>query len=116
MALAVLLPEDDVLVHACLYLFVIVVIVEAQHEAVGPELVDYAQLANDGLVVELVVEASDVVDLPRVGAFAAVGGKLGDVVVYVVVVVREILEGVQLVGEAVFQRLPEVEVGLVGIE
>ena len=116
-ALAVFLPEDDVLVDACLYLLVIIGPGEAQHQAVGPGLACHAQLANHRLVVEAVVESLDVVNLAGVGVLGdAVVAELGDVVVDVIVVVRQVLEGVNLIREAVLQCLAEAGVRLVGVE
>ena len=109
-AFAVFLPEDDVLVDAGLYFFVEVAVCEVQHQAVGPGFVHQAYFGDDGFVVEAVVEAAQAVDAAAVGGLEAVGGKFGDVVVDVVVVVRQVLEGVEFVGEAVAEGLPEVEV------
>lgn len=115
-AFAVFLPEDDVLVDAGLDFFIEVAVCEVQHQAVGPGFVHQAYFGDDGFVVEAVVEAAQAVDAAAVGGFEAVGGKFGDVVVDVVVVVRQVLEGVKLVGEAVAEGLAEVDVGLVGVE
>ena len=97
MSLAVLLPEDDVLVDAGLYFLIIIGPGEAQHQAVGPRLARHAQLANHCLVVETVIETLDVINLAGVGVLRdAVVAELGDVVVDVIVIVRQVLEGVDL--------------------
>ena len=117
MPVAVFLPEHDFLPHARLYLLVEVGIGEAQRQPVGPPLVRHADFAGRGLVVEAVVETFHAVDAVFVGAFRdAVVAEKGHVVVNVIVVVGEVLEGVHLVEPSVAQRLSGAQGGLVGVE
>ena len=113
MSEAVLLAEDGFLAHTGLYVLVHLRPDEAQHQAVGPGLVHEARLGNDGLVVIRIVEAADAHQLfvAEAARFEVQYGGIDTIVV-----VRIVLESVQLVGEAVAESLPEADVGLVRIE
>ena len=116
-AVAVLLPEHDFLPHACLYFLVEVGVGESHCQVVGPRLVRHADFAAHGFVVETVVEPPHPVNAVLVRVFRdAVVAENGYVVVNGVVVVGEVLEGVGLIEPAFGERLPEADVGLVGVE
>ena len=111
------LSEDDVLIDACLYLLIVITIGETSIRRSAHDLPVTPSLPYHRLVVETVVEALDVVDLLGVGILRdAVVAKFGDVIVDVIIVVREVLKGIDLVGEAAPQRLPETGVGLMRVE
>ena len=75
---------------------------------------------DDRLVVVGVVEAFHAYFVPRVdiGRNRAVGieGEYFRVDIHLVVIVRIVLEGIDFVGEAALERLPEVDIRLVGVE
>jgi len=112
-ALAELGAEDHGLQDARLDVLVEAGPRQAQQEAVGPPLARHAQLGADRLVVVHVVEAAHALRL------APVDGARGEVLdggVDVVVVVRIVLEGIDLPRQAVLQRLPRVDVRAVRVE
>ena len=113
MAVAVLLAVHRLLPHACLNILVHVAVGQSQHQAVGPGLVHQSGLGHDGFVVVGVVEAAHVLQ-----PFVVEGARLEVFYrsVYVIVVVRIVLECVHFIGKAVLERLPEVHVRPVRVE
>ena len=107
----VLLSENDVLVYSGLYLFVEIAVVESDHQAVGPSFVYDSDFPDYGFVVELVVEALDMVNFVSVRTFSnPVFAEFRNVIVYVVIVVREVLKGIAFIGRACLEGLPEMYV------
>ena len=117
---AVLFAIDGHLAYTGLHVLIHVRVGETQHQAVGPCLVDEAYFTDDRLVVVGVVEAFHAYFVPRVdiGRNRAVGieGEYFRVDIHLVVIVRIVLEGIDFVGEAALERLPEVDIRLVGVE
>ena len=113
MAVAVFLAVDNLLAHSVLDFLVEVGVGESQQQPVGPRPARQSHFGDNRLVVVGVVEAFHV--LLQVAVDAA-GLEVLHGRVYVVAVVRVVLEGIDLVGGAVAEGLPEVEVRLVGIE
>ena len=117
MSLAVLLAENHILVHAGLYFLIEMRIVETQHQAVCPRLVHKTDFPDNRFVMELVVEPLHVVYLVTVGIFGnTILTELGDIVINIIIIVREILESVYLIRQPVPESLPEVNIRLMRIE
>ena len=113
MSLAVLLSVDDFLAHAGLYVLIHIGIGETQQQAVRPALVNDAQFADNCFVVVGVVEAFHPFFLASVDTTCFEVFYRG---VYIVVIVRIVLERVDLVGEAVLEGLAEVDVRFMRVE
>lgn len=116
-AMTVFFSEHDLLQHSVLYFLIKVGVGKAQHQAVGPFLVGHSDFAAHGFVVEAVVETFYMVNLCLVSVLRnTVIAEFRNVVVNVIVVVREILESVDFIQQTVLERLSEVDERFVGVE
>ena len=111
MSFAMLLSEYDILVNSCLYLFIEIAVCKVQHQSVGPFFVYHTDFPDNRFVVKLVVEAFYVIYFTAVGTFCyAIFAEFRNVIVYVVIVVREVLKGIDFIGKAVLEGLAEMYV------
>ena len=107
MAFAMFFAVDRVLAYTRLYILVHIGISETEQQAVGPFPVDKPQLSDDGFVMVSVVEAFHTFFLIRVETSRFEILYRG---IYIVVVVRIVLESIDFVSETVIQCLSEVDV------
>lgn len=114
--MAVLLAEHDFLAYARLDFLVHAGVGQAHHQAVGIGLAGNADFADEGFVVVGVVKAAHALNLVLVHLRKTVVEKLRHVGIYIIIVVRIVLKGIQLIGQAVFQRLSGIDIRLVGVE
>ena len=120
MPLAMLVPIDRLLADTRLDVLIHVRIGEAQHQAIGPRLIDKPHLAHDGLVMIRIVETLYTLLVLRIypSRDRAVGleFKMFDIGIYPIIVIRIVLEGIHFIRQSVLERLPEVYIRLMRIE
>ena len=107
MAFAMFFAVDRVLAYTRLYILVHIGISETEQQAVGPFPVDKSQFSDDGFVMVSVVEAFHTFFLIRVETSRFEILYRG---IYIIVVVRIVLESIDFVSETVIQCLSEVDV------
>ena len=91
-----------------LYFRILVAVSESQQQTVRPRLVHDTNLGDDRLIVVAVME-TPVPFLFGISTVAVIG-------LYLVVIVRIILVGIQLHGKSVFCRIAETYIGFMGVE
>ena len=106
-SLAVLFAEHRFLSYASLYVLVHVRECEAEKHPVRPFLIDHAEFCHDSLVMVRVVEALHVLWLAYVDSSCL---EILDRGIDIIIVVGIILKGVNLVCEAIFQGLSEIDI------
>ena len=91
-----------------LYFRILVAVSESQQQTVCPRLVHDTNLGDDRLIVVAVME-TPVPFLFGISTVAVIG-------LYLVVIVRIVLVGIQLHGKSVFCRIAETYIGFMGVE
>ena len=113
MPFTMLFAKDGILPYARLHVLIHIGIGEAKQQTVCPGLVDHADLSDDRLIVISIVET-----LHSLGLLAVetAGLEILHRRVHPIVVVRIVLESVDLVCETIRQCLSEIDVRLMRVE
>ena len=112
MSLAEFLTEHDILINACLYLFIKMRIIETQCQSVRPFLSHQTDFSDHSFIMVLIVKTLQMINfafIERRKTYAAVfpNLKLAYISVHIVIIVREILESIDFIHETVLECLSE---------
>ena len=113
MAFAVLLAVYGFLAYPCLYLLIHIRVSEAEHQAVCPFLIHQTQFTDYRLVVISIVETFHTF---FVLCIQATGFEILHRGIYIIVVVRIVLESIDLVGKTIVEGLSEIHIRFMCIE
>ena len=115
MSFAEFFTEHNILINACLYLFIEMGIIETQRQTVCPFLSYQADFSNHGFIMILVIKTFQMINLIFVKwrkTYASIffNLKFAYISVYIIIIIREILKSIDLIHKTILERLSEAHV------